>query len=449
MTVTPSPTATEAPLERQSGEDLPTFDWDPPGESPTNRARPAIGLTRQTLDTEHVRIHYALSGPNSVPLEDENGNGHPDYVEEVATAMEYVWDTEIEYFGWPAPPPDDGLGGDDRFDIYLMDLEDDELLGYATSDSEARNRDNPNSAETEMYAKPSYFVLENDFYPIETTYTTVAHEFMHAIQFGMDGSESQGWLWEATAMWMEEEVFDSNNEGIEWTNAVFKSPDSCQLAYGGEDRVEDLFRWYGMWIYMRYLSEQYSHQAVRHFWELAASYDRYSTWDQLLEGYDTDLETFFRDFSIALLTRDFDEGENYPTVRLEGQTYPSQVFTPTDGVGQQGADYIELRGDQPITVTLQSDVMDGVLVGIRGGQSFVFPLVDHTGSADLSSFDHTYLVVLNHQRAQGELNCHITDYSVLVELGGEPQETEIIRNAEKFARPYVEGLLDPNDYDMP
>ena len=443
---TPTSTPTPAILLRLRGEDLPTLEIVEPGESPTNRLRPQIGNARQTLDTEHFRIHYALESINHPPMADENNDGHPDYVEEVARAVEYVWESEIDYFGWPAPPPDVDLGGDDRYDVYLQDLESDDLLGYASEDDEAENVDNPNSPMIERFAKSSYFVIENDYFPIESMYSTVAHEFMHSIQFGIDARETQGWLWEATATWMEEEVFDSVNDAVYWVTSVFKSPDSCQLTEGGIDRVEDYGHWYGEWIFLRYLSENYGHAAVRSAWELAADTDGYKIWDAVLARSGTSLEQFFQEYSIALLLRDFDEGDTYPAVRLEGTAYENQPFTPTDGVNQLGSDYIQISSSGMIIVTVESDSLTGVVVGISHDQAAVFPLTRNQMTMDSDAYQHLYLIVLNTYRAAGINNCHITDYTVSITSGGGPQEPAQLLPADHFSVPYVEGLLDYNDY---
>lgn len=446
QTETPTSTPTPAALLRLEGEDLPTLEIGEPGESPTNRLRPQIGNARQTLDTKHFRIHYALESSNHPPMDDENKNGHPDYVEEVARAVEYVWVSEIDYFGWPAPPPDGNLGGDDRYDVYLQDLEHDNLLGYAAEDNEAENLDNPNSPMIERFAKSSYFVIENDYFPIESMYSTVAHEFMHSIQFGIDAREASGWLWEATATWMEEEVFDSVNDPVYWSMAVFKSPDSCQLTEGGITRVEDYGHWYGEWIFLRYLSENYGHAAVRSAWELAVDLDGYKIWDEIMTRNRTTLEQFFEDYSLGLLLRDFDEGDTYPAIRLEGTAYENQPFTPTDGVSQLGSDYIQVSSSGMIIVNLESETLTGVVVGINNDQAAIFPMTGNQVTLDSDTYQHLYLIVLNTHHAAGINNCHVIDYTVTITSGGGPQEPALFLPANHFSVPYVEGLLDYSDY---
>lgn len=451
---TRQPTPTPLPLStRLSGEDLPELSFGPPSDSPRDRGRPRLSGPAQALDTEHFRVHYTLEGEDAVPADDENGDGNPDYVEEVGRALEYSWFAAIEHFGWAAPPPDNDLGGDDRYDVYLQNIMDEEYAGYTDTDGDnSVIGDNPNTPDLiEDASTHSHIVLDNDYREygespspgisvLDYMRSTAAHEFNHAVQFGYDGTEPHDWVWEATATWMEEESFDSINEVRGTLEAVFKSPDSCQLSEGGEDRWEDVDHWYGMWIFIRYLSEHYGHEAVLRLWELIASHDGYAAWDALMDENHTTFEDLFRDYSVALLTRDFEEGLSYPVVRLEGRTGVGQTFVPQDGVQQLGADYIEIEANGPITVSLSAENLTGVVVGFRKDQSLVYPLWANQVSMDGSQHERSYLIVMNLQRAKGEATCQFTPYQVRVESGGSPESPAWQLPAPHFVSPRVEGL---------
>lgn len=429
---------------------LPDLDLSPPQRSSADHDRPRLSGVMYTLDTENFRIHYTLEGEDGVPLEQGTASGHPDYVVEVARAMEYSWFASINHFGWSAPPPDFGLGGDDRYDVYLMNILDEDYAGYTDSDLENPViGDNPNSPLVELAATHTYIVLDNDYledygynedgsYPqdaLDYMRSTAAHEFHHAIQFGYDGEEPHDWVWEATSTWIEEELFDSVNDPVYSLKSITLSPDSCQLAEGGETTEDDLDRWYGMWIFMRHLSEQYGHAIIMRLWEHIIELDGYDAWDALLAEYDTTLEDVFLDYSIALLTRNFEEGLRYPTVVLEGSVALDQWFTPANGVHQLGADYIALPMQQPITVTLDAEGMLGAVVGIAQGQSYVYPLWDGEISLDSSWHERTYIVIMNMERAVNARNCISTDYSIYVAPGGSPQQPEWNMAAPNFQPP--------------
>lgn len=441
---------------RLDGSDLPDLDFGPPGFSPRDSGRPRLSGDPQTLDTLHFRIHYTLSGDDAVPSKDLNANGHPDYVEEVARALEYSWTALIEHFGWNAPPGDAGLGGDDRLDIYLEEVYDEGTAGYVEGDYEGGfYGDNPNSAQFEASASSSYMALDDDYAGYEDNpapgvslldfmRSTAAHEFLHIVQYGYDAEEPHDWLWEASATWVQDELFNLVNDGNESLPAVFKSPDSCQLAYGGEERVEDLDHWYGMWIFIRYLSEQYGHESVRAVWERAIEQDGYAAWDRALADRGITLEELFRDFAVALLTRSFEEGRGYPTVRLEGELGVNEFFDPVDGVGQLGVDYIEILADQAVRVELDGRDLDGLLVGIADGLANLFPLSSAGANVDAGQFEHLYLAVLNLQRAETEDRCHFSSYTVAVTPASTTDQAQTTIAAGNFQAPFVEGLEDPD-----
>lgn len=440
-----------------NGEDLPDLQFGPPEESTIDRGRPQLSGSGLTLGTEHFLIHYTQTGDDAVPSEDANGNEQPDYVEEVARALEYAWYAEIEYFDWAAPPSDEDIGGDGRFDIYLANILPSNYAGYTDSDRGPSVGDNPNSPSIhEINSAHAFIVLDNDYAEyedfripgitlLEYMRTTAAHEFNHAIQFGYDSEEPDTWLWEASATWMEDEVFNDVNETVRALPSEFKSTDSCQLTEGGNDRVQDEGHWYGMWIFMRFLSERHGDEAVRRIWELAANLDGYAIWDAFLQEKGNNFEDFFGDFSVALLTRDFEEGSTYPTVRLEGQASGAGKFTPLDGVQQIAADYVEILGHDVFTIQLDSTELTGTVVGINGGQSYVYPMANNEITVDTRGLEHTYLIVLNLNRAQSETSCRTSQYTLSIVNGGVPEEPVFVKPALNFEMPKVEDITAPSD----
>jgi len=186
----------------------------------------------------HFKIHYTKSGPNAVfqPNVDLNGNGVPDYVDECANILEYVWTKEIDSLGYN-PPPSDGWypstwnnGGDGKYDIYLLDLGSGYLGATYPETTSA-----PNPA---LWSYTSWIELDNDYtdYPdLHPQYdwlrVTAAHEFFHAIQMGYDvfenevaGDVAKPYWMEMSAVWMENEVYDYINDYIYYLPAYFSSP---------------------------------------------------------------------------------------------------------------------------------------------------------------------------------------------------------------------------------
>jgi hypothetical protein len=60
------------------------------------------------VHTDHFIIHYNASQTNSV------------YANNAAAYAEFAYEEICIERGWPVPPPDDGRGGDDRYDIYIL-----------------------------------------------------------------------------------------------------------------------------------------------------------------------------------------------------------------------------------------------------------------------------------------------------------------------------------------
>ena len=415
-----------------------------------NELRPLLSGDAKSYDTKHFRIHYTLTGDDAVSEKDADNNGIPDYVEQVGEAMEHAWAVQVEQWKWAAPPADGIKGGNALYDVYLQEEDggayadggyDDSIIG-----------DNPATSIKETRSSYSYIGLDND-YTEDLDYisqqdllnVTAGHEFNHALQFAYDGVEPLDWLWEATASWAEDEMYDDVNDGNLILESVFKSPDSCQTAYGGEDRVEDDGHWYGLWIFIRYLSESYGPETVRQVWETAANKDGYAIFDAVLKDNGTTLEEFFQSYSVALLTRDFEEGADYPVLRLEGIAESGQ-FTPFDGVGQLGADYVQIKASGTVSVKLNSDDLHGLLVGIKSDHVDIYDMQANKASIDTSAYDHVYLIAMNFLRPAGEEDCAFTPYTVSVNSATTAQNSVSQRAATNFAAPEVEGLLDPEEY---
>ncbi len=457
-TTTPTTTPTATPTKTSTPEPTPTsiFQSNPVRVDLSRREhidRPQLSGFVRYIDTEHFRIFYTLSGEDAVPIVDANGNAIPDYVEEVAIALEHSWQVEIEQLGWAAPPPDNGLGGDDRFDVYLEDL-DLYIAGYVNDDNTSDEpRDNPRTTGIEISSANSYMGLDNDFAEIEELEdvklssldfmrTTVAHELNHALQFGYSSDEPHRWLWEATATWVESYVYEDIKDSNFHLKAAFKAPDTCLLDYGGRDRIESAGHWYALWLFLRYISETYGEATIRELWDQLILLDGYDAFEAVLEPKGTTFEDVFRGYTVALLLRDFDFELDYPTVRLEGVVSGIQSWAPGDGVGQIAADFVEIDAQGVVEVSLWN-LEDGILVGIRNTQADVYQLQDSKTVINADNYEHIYLIVLNLKRAQKEQDCRMTLYRVRVLRGGEesiPNETIQVQN---FDPPEVEPLQKP------
>ena len=229
-----------------------------PHGRPKTQPRPDLSGPVLGYDTDHFRIHYTLSGEDAINEVDENGNGLPDYVEAVAEALEYSWDQEIRTMVWRRPIPDKEEGGDSRLDVYLEFQ--DTFYGYVET-LEGYVGDNPATGAKEVGAAYGYIGLshnyETNFFeenPLDVMRTTVAHELHHAIQAAYDDTDPYYWLYEATATWIEYQVYPELGGAEVYVDDYMDAPDICPLSIGRND--EDI-RWYGGWILLQYIAVHY------------------------------------------------------------------------------------------------------------------------------------------------------------------------------------------------
>ena len=217
----------------------------------------SVGLDK-FLDSEHFRFHYSTSGPHAVDTKDINNNLRPDYVEEVIKVFDYVADKLHNEMGYTRPPSDGyysstrDKGGSNHYDIYIRSIPS-KYYGYVQPEEYSQgNGDNERSElRNEKNAFTSYMAIRNNYKKfslseLENIKVTAAHEYFHAIQFGYDGWE-EPWLLEASAIWMEEEIYDEINDCYQYMKDWFKYPHKSLDESG--------FHWYGSFIFFEYIEQ--------------------------------------------------------------------------------------------------------------------------------------------------------------------------------------------------
>lgn len=264
-------------------------------------------------------IHYVPNTEDAPPRRDANDDGVPDWVMKVRSVVRNVWSSETGALRYREPLSDSSSpndGGDGRLDIYLANLGDDRIYGYCTTDDP--NADNPIPT---TFAVSAYCVIDDDFRepifsdqtPLGNTKVTVAHEFFHAVQAAYDWKEDL-WLFEGTAAWIEDEVYDAINDNRQYLARSPLTASFVPLDLGAQG-----FQ-YGSWIYFRRLSERFGPRIVRSIWNRAdasaSGPDDYSAQaiSRALSGRGTTFRAAFNDFSrVNRRARIvYDEGAAYP-----------------------------------------------------------------------------------------------------------------------------------------
>jgi hypothetical protein len=291
------------------------------------------------LCSANACIHYVPRTVDAPPTIDEApADGVPDWVRTTLDVVDEVWAFEVDGYGYRAPKADDASkenGGDGRLDVYLVDIGRDGYYGFCTSDD-------PNLKPSRRYRysdMSAYCVLDDDYAefgyadPTEPLQVTAAHEFFHAVQFAYDAFEDW-WIMEATATWIEDEVYPSIDDNLQYLRRSPLSDPHVPLDKGSSPA------WYGGWIFFRFLSEYLGPPGapdptiVRTIWSkmdgAPGGQDRYSTQalasalaERTIAGASGEVAGVLRDFAIwnTVPKAFYAEGRRYrPADIAEGRT---------------------------------------------------------------------------------------------------------------------------------
>jgi Family of unknown function (DUF6055) len=366
--------------ERKAAEDLLARPTDP---NHTNQPGGPYTVPAVAAYTTHFCFHWVESTADAPPLADDNHNNFPDYVDEVADTFEHVYDVENDAMGWRAPKSDGTLGGCTNggaglTDVYLKDIGKLGLYGYASIDPGQPQGDVSRYAFQVMdndYSKAEFPQYNGYLPPLEVT---AAHEYNHVLQDGYDFVEDK-WMFEATATWMEDEVYPDINDYHQymapWAQRSLEpitAPDDAKV--------------YGSAVWNHWLSDRYGAAVVRHAWEVSGdegdfapgAYDR-AIKDAGGHGFEPELIDFAASTAEwGAANSGIHEGSQFPA--MQRVTNGGQPITlPTDGTTIQGSiDHtgyalFDVAHSDAVALDLYGALPDGTaggiaLVGFAGGQ---------------------------------------------------------------------------------
>ncbi|MBN2470983.1 MAG: hypothetical protein JXN59_09680 [Anaerolineae bacterium] len=394
--------------------------------------RPTLSGRVQTIDTRFFRLHYTMTGGDAVTQ---------DYADEVASVLDSIWKQEINEFGWPAPPQDCGEGGDSRYDVYLMDtLNEGDMLGY--TDPQAILGDNPSSEGVEGWATYSYLVIENDFdgdaERNALMRATAAHEFHHAIQFGYDVNDMGGhWYYEASATWMETQVYPEEEDASPYVPDLFSTPDLCVGAIPEDDYYS--MRIYGEWLLIDSLAQDHGKHVIRRLWELIADYEGMESFYQLAAELHTSPQRIIQRYAIRNLLRDYALAENFGArVRVEALVAGEGDVVPRQsGVQQLGVDYVLVT--QPGIYTFEIDqpnlTMTAVGVHTKTSEAHIYEL-GKRGTLNTAPYEYMYILLLNVDLHENSDFCITTDWVLSVTDGRQTLPT--VGEPKRWPAPYFQ-----------
>ncbi|MBN1755249.1 hypothetical protein JW877_03445 [bacterium] len=295
-------------------------------------------------ETEHFKVWYTVVGDSAPDLTDQDpSDSIPDWINRTGEILEYCWDVEITQKGFRPPRPDssslvspEGVGGDDRLDVYVLNVRYYGAVAFGvTVPEEIIYEDGQRIATAYMqvendYAEPAFESYQGR--ELEALQVTCAHEFCHVIQFNYHISTSEFenfqecyWWYEATSVFMEDEVYDNVNDYIQYLAAFLEYPDlALDSYYAGHH--------YGSGIFPIFISEKYDPNLIREIWEnFSLEWYIFPTLDATLESHGINLDIAFQEFSVwniftgerADTSLFYSEGNSFPEVYMDDLEWDS------------------------------------------------------------------------------------------------------------------------------
>ncbi|MBD3346417.1 MAG: hypothetical protein GF401_15295 [Chitinivibrionales bacterium] len=222
-----------------------------------------------TSPSGHFEVYYTVTDPqNAVDPADQYGfdqsnwrnkinapNGIPDYIDEVAWALDSSWSMEIDRFGFPRPYPSDNSSGTPNiYKVVVKKLVLDDYYGQTFHGGAITHSGKGYTSVFELrneWESPTWKNTYMDYntYPEQGIRVTCAHEFFHAIQYAMSWRvEDQVYLddfplaWiEGSAVLMEELAFEDIDDYIQYSKDYFYSPTIPMLRVNNYDDYFNVF----------------------------------------------------------------------------------------------------------------------------------------------------------------------------------------------------------------
>lgn len=345
--------------------------------------RPTLSGPVEYIERTNFRIHFTRFGEDACDSS---------YAIRVANYTEYSWHKQVDTLLWAAPPPDYGMGGDDRYDIYICV----QPAGVAGMTVNEANYPNPYpEGSTSFIAIDNR--LENDFLKI-----VCAHEFSHACQMRYTVQE-MGFIFENTSVWMEDVCYEDINDYVGYLST---SPNPLANPDYPITATENLYHYAGG-IFFMFLDEFYDRNCPRRVWERLGEVPGRNTLtgidDVLRDNYSSNLCDALKHYGLwrylvctyADTVHFFREGNLWPIPRILRihTDYPcSGNHTPYPLSNRGGTGYVQFRNGAS-KFSIAFDGQNGLnwgcwIVGFRTANTQIFELnLDSTSATGSDSFD--------------------------------------------------------------
>lgn len=317
----------------------------------------------KTYETEHFIVWYTTSGSNAPSLTDSNGNNVPDFIENAGTYAETSYTYQVSTLDYKKPP----ITTIPKYYLYIANYASGvygvTFYGYFTENS-------GNQLDVLFIIHNSFsFARKNDD-PDGTVLgalkVTIAHEFYHGVQAAYDWFEDEAsgfWFAEASATWMEDEVYPDTNDYIGYLSNWFASNG---IALDSSSYLHQ----YGSAIFCKFLSEKVAGAGaganpviMKYIWEEAAVNEPNggksvnSITNVLQSKYAATFSEVIKNFYVNNYLKDYEDGVKFPDVRTTDYSSTS-VNLSQSSLSHLAAVYYSYQSSSKKTLALQFDGSD-------------------------------------------------------------------------------------------
>ena len=318
--------------------------------------------TGEFKDYQILTQHFQIEFDYIILVQtDTDGDGIPDVVEEVADYAEHSWAMEVDYLGFDGPI-------DSSWAVPYVTIVLDDEYEYLWEGT---------TGVTSVLTDETPFFAVDPWLSERVMRVTIAHEFMHCIQFGYDPyfleSDQDLNFAEASAVWTEDYVYPGVDDYLGYLSDFFNYPDYSIFA--GTVPEGTLFE-YALAVWPMFLTQYYDYDGLMvDLWETffdmdymgdAGVFTVYTSVVDVLTREGDDLSDVYVDFSIWNLAHDqtYLDGAYYPDVYIMREWNNSSVVGQMPVMGMRpalyGTNYIGFRTsyghDFEFTVTKSEDI---------------------------------------------------------------------------------------------
>ena len=311
----------------------------------------------------HFYIHFDTTGSAAPDLTDSDGNGIPDYVDEVGIIADSARHVLVNIMEW-VEEPFDGEGG---YDIYIM--------SYAAGVYGYNYKENGNTSYLQIDNDYVGFNSKFDLDPLEIMRITVGHEYFHGIQWGYEENlGSNKYFYEMTSMWFEDILIPDGNDYLDgWADDLLDDPSAD---------IDDTGNGYELALFGHYLSSFLDPKGIdtaknstiiREMWERYGSTNSnafYAVEYVLENNYDISFIETWIDFISRNLYNGIYENMDNPFYYYIDQSIVDPIRTTTTLLLDSADFELELDNKSAAIESFRIGSMESIFTIEHGGENY-------------------------------------------------------------------------------